>query len=69
VREELKDAADFGWNIHGADVRLTLRLLPTRTAKSTPPERRLRARLVNAGAIMRGRALVLEQHSVSLNEN
>ena len=67
VREELKDAADFGWNIAEPSFDWT-RLLANKDREIARLNGVYERALVNAGAtILRGRAVVLGPHAVSLD--
>jgi glutathione reductase (NADPH) len=66
VREELKDAADFGWNIAEPSFDWT-RLLANKDREIDRLNGVYERVLVNAGVtIHRGHAVVLDPHSVSL---
>jgi glutathione reductase (NADPH) len=66
VREELKDAADFGWTIEEPSFDWT-RLVANKDREIDRLNGVYERALVNAGAtILRGRAVVLGPHAVSL---
>ena len=67
VREELKDAADFGWNIAEPSFDWT-RLLANKDREIDRLNGVYERALANAGTtILRGRAVVLGPHAVSLD--
>jgi glutathione reductase (NADPH) len=67
VREELKDAADFGWSIPAPSFDWA-RLVANKDREIDRLNGVYERVLTNAGAtILRGRAVVLDPHSVSLN--
>ncbi|HTP62643.1 MAG TPA: glutathione-disulfide reductase [Burkholderiales bacterium] len=67
VREELKDAADFGWNIAEPSFDWT-RLLANKDREIARLNGVYERALANAGTtILRGRAVVLGPHAVSLD--
>jgi glutathione reductase (NADPH) len=67
VREDLKEAADFGWNI-GEPVIDWTRLLANKDREIDRLNGVYERALVNAGAtILRGRAVVLGPHAVSID--